>query len=62
MQNIFTVKEVSRLYYNTYHGYVHSIEIPPKQEEILFTERQSGMLPDLSVQRKTTNAPQLKIY
>ena len=28
---------------------------------ILFTERQSWMLPDLSVQMKTTNAPQLKI-
>ena len=27
----------------------------------LFTERQSWMLPDLSVQMKTTNAPQLKI-
>ena len=26
-----------------------------------FTERQSWMLPDLSVQMKTTNAPQLKI-
>ena len=25
------------------------------------TERQSWMLPDLSVQMKTTNAPQLKI-
>ena len=25
-----------------------------------FTERQSWMLPDLSVQRKTTNGPQLK--
>ena len=28
---------------------------------INFTERQSWMLPDLSVQMKTTNAPQLKI-
>ena len=27
----------------------------------IITERQSWMLPDLSVQMKTTNAPQLKI-
>ena len=30
-------------------------------EKRTLTERQSWMLPDLSVQMKTTNAPQLKI-
>ena len=45
-------------YWSTTSG--TALIIPKEEAKDFFTKRQSWMLPDLSVQRKTPNGPKLK--
>ena len=58
---IFIIKSPCFFSYSKASAFTPSSVIFGNFSARAFTERQSWMLPDLSVQMKTTNAPQLKI-